>query len=134
MAAIKDCLCNDSEYALTSAHSFEITNVCTLKNGKMRKVRGSAVPLDSNKTKLKVSFFKYLPSGNYWFLDVAPDYSWFVLGEPCRLFGFIMAKTETVSKEVMDKAETVLRKCGYSTDDMIYRDKTCPRNFHLVRP
>ena len=48
------------------------------------------------------------PPGNYWIVDLAPDYSWAIVSDPSGNTGFLLSRTRTVSdalyQELLDRA------------------------------
>jgi lipocalin len=61
--------------------------------------------------KLNVTFFgpaSATPPGNYWIVDLAPDYGWAVVSDPSGNTGFLLSRTRTVTaelyQELLDRA------------------------------
>ncbi len=72
-------------------------------NGPESRIFGTAVPLDAANNKLNVTFFgppSASPPGNYWIVDLAPDYSWAIVSDPNGLSGFLLSRTRTVSDQL----------------------------------
>lgn len=48
------------------------------------------------------------PPGNYWIVDLDPDYQWAVVSDRTGLSGFLLSRTRTVSdalyQELLDRA------------------------------
>ena len=68
-------------------------------NGPESRIFGTAVPLNADNNKLNVTFFgppSASPPGNYWIVDLAPDYSWAIVSDPNGLTGFLLSRTRTV--------------------------------------
>ncbi|HVF88035.1 MAG TPA: lipocalin family protein [Pyrinomonadaceae bacterium] len=93
-----------------------VLNECREKNGDTKKAEGLARVASENEpnTKLKVrfapSFLSFLPFawGDYWMIELAPDYSHVVVGTPSRKYLWVLARTprmdESLYKELLDKA------------------------------
>ena len=69
-------------------------------------------------SKLKVSFFRPF-YGDYWIVDLAPDYSWALVGESSGKYFWILTRDQKISPEqdrmLIDRA----KKLGYMTDRLI---------------
>jgi lipocalin len=79
--------------------------------GPESSIVGSAVPVDPANNKLNVSFLgpaSPTPPGNYWIVDLAPDYSWAIVTDSTGTSGFLLSRTPTVSdefyQELLDRA------------------------------
>lgn len=80
-------------------------------NGPLSRIVGAALPVSAANDKLNVTFFgpaSATPPGNYWIVDLAPDYSWAVVSDPSGNTGFLLSRTRTVStalyQELLDRA------------------------------
>ena len=88
-------------YKLLEGGEIEVTNRCLEENGETRTAKGKARL--ANKTgpssKLEVrfapAFLSFLPMvwGDYWVIDLAPDYSYAVVGEPSRKYLWILSRS-----------------------------------------
>jgi lipocalin len=75
------------------------------------RIVGSAVPVDATNARLNVSFSGFNgadPPGNYWIVDLDPDYRWAVVSDPTGTSGFLLSRTKQVSpelyQELLDRA------------------------------
>lgn len=71
-------------------------------NGPRSSIVGSAVPVDASNARLNVSFTGSTSSqgpGNYWIVDLDPDYQWAIVSDPSGTSGFILSRTRTVAPE-----------------------------------
>ena len=59
--------------------------------------------------KLKVTFF-WPFSGNYWIIDLAPDYSYAVVGEPDRKYLWILSRSSQLTESVYGQIVTRVRE------------------------
>ncbi len=87
----KGCSCVQAEYSLHPKGYVVVRNSC-LKDGKPKVAEGKAfvVPNTGN-AKLKVQFF-WPFKGDYWILELAPDYSYVLVGEPKREYLWILSR------------------------------------------
>ena len=72
-------------------------------DGPPSNIVGSAVPVDSTNARLNVSFLGPAapnPPGNYWIVDLDPDYQWAIVSDPSGTSGFFLSRTKTVSAEL----------------------------------
>ncbi|CAN5366624.1 hypothetical protein BH09ACT7_BH09ACT7_49850 [soil metagenome] len=82
-----------------------------VNNGPQSTIVGNAVSLNADNNKLNVSFLgpaKATEPGNYWIVDLAPDYSWAIVSDSSGRSGFLLSRTPTVSdalyQELLDRA------------------------------
>lgn len=99
-----------AEYQLEN-QELRVVNRCRAKDGSIEQANGIAKLVEgSNNTKLRVSFFRPF-YGNYWILDLDPNYQWVLLGEPSRKYGWILSRTPqldpAIQKSILNKAETL---------------------------
>ncbi|MGE2733462.1 lipocalin family protein [Mycolicibacterium vaccae] len=80
-------------------------------NGPRSAITGAALPVDPDDNKLNVRFFgpaSSEPPGNYWIVDLDPDYQWAIVTDPSGSSGFLLSRTRTVSadfyQELLDRA------------------------------
>lgn len=115
----KKCVKNTTaEYVLRDDGRITVINTCEKRSGDKVIAKGIAkiVDTDSN-AKLKVSFVRFLGIslfwGNYWIIGLDKDYSYAVVGEPKRKYGWILARNPKLSSELRKKIEKILIENGY---------------------
>lgn len=82
-------------------------------DGPATEVVGKAWVIDTTtNAKLKVRFF-WPFTGNYWVLDLAPDYSHVVVGEPSRKYLWILARRPTMEESTYQEILAKLPAMGY---------------------
>ena len=64
-------------------------------DGPLSEIFGAAVPVDSSNARLNVSF-----TGNYWIVDLDPDYQWAIVSDPTGNSCFILSRTKFISDEL----------------------------------
>ena len=69
----------------------------------------------------------YLPfvGGNYFILEMDPEYKWVVVGNPCRTNFWIMSRDKAMDGECMEARLRNLRRLGFCTKRVVYRGETC---------
>jgi apolipoprotein D and lipocalin family protein len=126
----KDCLQSKAEYSLNSDGTLGVTNSCPTKEGKTLKVIGKAWVSSESNAKLKVGFFKILgwypefARGDYWIIGLGPldaekNYSYSVVGEPSRKYGWILSRNTSLEKASLDEAFEILEKEHYERKNFV---------------
>lgn len=87
-------------YRALAADRIAVVNRCVQADGTAFEADATAWIRDpATNARLEVSFLpaalRWLPlgRGDYWVIDLAPDYSWAVIGEPRRRYLWILART-----------------------------------------
>ena len=100
-------------YSLNPDGSIRVENSGNyfVNNGPKSSITGSALPVDPANNKLNVRFFgsaSARPPGNYWIVDLDPDYQWAIVTDPTGVSGFLLTRERTVSadfyQELLDRA------------------------------
>ena len=124
----KNCLQSKAEYSLSDNHTIKVINSCPTKSGELKTVEGRAWIMDESNAKLEVGFFEifgWYPEfarGKYWVLGLGPInssglYSYAVVGEPSRKYGWILARTKKLEDKLLTEALKIVKEQGYSPDD-----------------
>ena len=100
-------------YSLNADGSIKVENSGNyfVDNGPESTIVGSALPVDTvTNNKLNVKFFgapAATPPGNYWIVDLDPDYRWAVVTDSTGRSGFLLSRTPSVSadfyRELLDR-------------------------------
>lgn len=88
-------------YSVREDGRLGVVNECVEKDGRVSRANGVARLADPKgpPSRLKVrfapAFLSFLPAvwGDYWVIDLAPDYSWAVVGEPKRQNLWILGRS-----------------------------------------
>ena len=96
-------------YELFEDGKIKIINRCRRAGGTISEAVGRARPAakDEPNSKFKVRFapaiLSFLPQvwGNYWIMELAPDYSYAVIGEPSRKYFWVIARTPTLEEDIL---------------------------------
>ena len=100
----KNCTAVTADYSLREDGRIKVINSCrkgTL-DGKPKQSTGRAKVVEgSNNAKLKVSFFGPF-WGDYWIIDLDPDYQWAVVGVPNRKYLWILSRTPQMDEAIYD--------------------------------
>lgn len=100
----KNCTIDTTaQYSLRSDGKVNVVNECTKPNGKRVDISGTARIVDEKtQAKLKVKFFWFAPAGDYWVIDLGPNYEYAAVGTPDRKFFWILSRTPSLSKKIYD--------------------------------
>ncbi len=107
-----------AEYSLFKEGVVNVVNRCCTEDGKVKEAKGRAWVVDKkHPAKLKVSFVSllgwWLFKGDYWIIDLDPDYKYAVVGHPSRDLGWILSRTPTLPAEVLQGIAERLTANGY---------------------
>ena len=114
----KNCTGVTAEYSRREDGKIGVINRCFKGSleGKLKEAKGRAKVADPNtNARLKVSFFGPF-WGDYWILDLDPEYQWAVVGEPKRKYLWILSRTPTLDQETLDGILSRLPARGYDID------------------
>lgn len=129
----EDCAGNvTATYELQRNGEIKVVNRCLKTDGDTSEAEGIARRAggDEPNTKLKVrfapSFLSFLPMvwGDYWIIDLAPDYSYAVIGEPNREYLWVLARTPELDKDILHEILERVKKKGYDINNLIYTRQT----------
>lgn len=118
-----------AEYALKNG-AISVINRCTTASGEVSEAEGQARIVDTfSNAKLEVTFVKlfgwrYLFGGDYWVIDLAPDYRYAVVGHPSRKYAWVLAKSPQVSSQDLASIEERLKVNGYDTCGLLTTSQT----------
>lgn len=108
----RGCTGTEANYSLREDGTIRVINTCR-RGGRTATIEGRArVVPDSGNSKLKVSFF-WPFEGDYWILELDPDYRWAAVGSPDRRFLWILARRSTLDPEVLAGLQVKLAAKGF---------------------
>jgi apolipoprotein D and lipocalin family protein len=116
-----------ADYTLREDGEINVVNQCRGGGGQLKKAEGRArrASKDGPNTKLKVRFapgyLKLLPFvwGDYWIIDLAPDYSHAVVGDPGRDYLWVLARTPRMTEEAYRAALGRAESQGFDVSRLI---------------
>ncbi len=129
----KDCTGDvTATYSLLGAGEIKVVNACRKKNGQIEEAEGKARLADKKgpNSKLKVRFapawLSWLPFvwGDYWIIDVAPDYSYSVVGTPDRKYFGILSRNPHMDEATYKKLIGKAAKAGFEVARMLHTKQT----------
>ena len=117
----KGCTASTAEYSMLPDGKIRVVNSCRKDSldGKLKQSEGKAEVVDTTtNAKLKVWFF-WPFKGNYWIIDLDPDYNWVVVGEPKRKYLWVLSRTPTMDESLYKDILSRLPQKGYDTSRLM---------------
>ncbi|MCA1327060.1 lipocalin family protein [Herbaspirillum sp. alder98] len=122
----KDCIADTSaEYRARTDGNIDVINRCKTNAGTDEAQGEARVIAGSNNSKLQVRFapswLSWLPMvwGDYWILELDPQYTLVTVGTPSRDYLWILSRTPTVSEEQYENAVDNATKQGFDTSRLV---------------
>jgi len=120
----KRCIANTSAtYALQLNGMLQVLNRCQKEDGSMSEALGAAKQVgEANSPKLEVRFapawLSFLPFvwGNYWVIDLDPQYQLAAVSEPSRKYLWILSRSKTVEPKAYEALLQRLKQKGFNLD------------------
>lgn len=108
-----------AEYTPLPDGKIRVVNTCSDADGKVRSIRGTAVPVPgSGNSRLKVRFWGPF-AGDYWVLALDPDYQWAIVGHPSRKYLWILSREPTMDDARYSRLLNLVREKGYDPTRLI---------------
>lgn len=94
-----------AEYSLNPDGSIRVVNSGNyfFSNGPLSRIVGVALPVNAANNRLNVTFFgpaSANPPGNYWIVDLDPDYQWAIVSDSTGFSGFLLTRDPVISDEL----------------------------------
>jgi apolipoprotein D and lipocalin family protein len=100
-------------YSIRPDGKISVVNACTNRDGRQNKSTGWAKVVDQKTgAKLKVTFF-WPFFGDYWIIDLGPNYEYAAVGEPSRKYLWILSRTPKMDDAVYAEVVSRLSAKGY---------------------
>lgn len=112
------CTASMATYSLRGDGDIDVLNRC--RKGSLDGVEASAkgrarVVDQRTNARLKVSFFRPF-WGDYWIIDLGPNYDYAVVGHPSRDYLWILSRTPTMAESVYSGIIDRLHEQGYEVE------------------
>ncbi|NIV49636.1 MAG: hypothetical protein GWN46_23990 [Gammaproteobacteria bacterium] len=115
----KGCVATTAEYRRLDDGRIQVVNECRdgSFDGKLRRVEGVAWVADRSRSqaKLKVQFF-WPFRGDYWIIELDPEYRYAVVGHPSRDYLWILARARTLDPGVYASVLARIEAHGYDLE------------------
>ena len=107
-------------YTLRPDGTIEVLNTCRKADGTITQSKGTAKPAtkEGSPSKLKVTFF-WPFAGDYWILDLDPDYRWALVGTPNRKYLWILSRTPQLDPQTLGALREKARDWGFDAGKLI---------------
>ena len=123
----KGCTGNvTAEYGVREDGRIDVVNRCSGNNGEEKRAKGVARVVDeTTRAKLEVRFapaflsFLSMVWGDYWIIDLAPDYSYAVVGEPARRYLWVLARESTLEEATYQGILERIEAQGYDPNNLV---------------
>ena len=106
-------------YTIRGDGNITVVNECRTADGRITSAKGTA-RVASNagpNTKLKVTFF-WPFYGDYWIIDLDPNYRWAVVGAPNRKYLWILARDPRMEEGLYDSIVERIKAQGYALTNL----------------
>ena len=118
--------CTDvsAHYSLQDNGNIRVHNRCRM-DGEIEEAIGEASVVDNDSARLAVRFLpkglRWLPftKGDYWVIQIAPDYSVSLVGSPDRQYLWLLSRTPHLDKTVRDHYLASARQQGFDLSKLI---------------
>jgi apolipoprotein D and lipocalin family protein len=108
-----------ANYTMRTDGQIEVINRCRNASGEYATAKGKAKIVDKKTSaKLKVTFF-WPFYGDYWILDLGPDYEYAVVGEPGRKYLWILSRSPRMDEALYQQILRKMAGQGFNTEMMI---------------
>ncbi|MDY0744804.1 lipocalin family protein [Paucibacter sp. R3-3] len=109
----KQCVADTQARYTPDNGSVKVENRCRKADGEVDSIQGKAKPVEgSQNAKLKVTFF-WPFKGDYWVLDIDPEYRYVLVGEPARKYGWVLSRTPQLDEATLSKLLDRAAELGY---------------------
>ncbi len=113
-----------ADYRRQEDGGIEVINRCRAESGEVDEARGVARVVDPPaNSRLEVSFVSLfgwnLFWGDYWIIELDPEYQHVVIATPSRKYAWILARTPRISPETRAALNGVLEGAGYDPAELI---------------
>jgi apolipoprotein D and lipocalin family protein len=116
-----------ADYSLLEGGQLKVVNQCVQKNGQTARAEGIARLADERgpNSKLEVRFapswLAWLPMvwGDYWIIDLAPDYGYSVVGAPDRKYLWILSRAPQMDEASYQRIVNQAAAKGFDVSRLI---------------
>lgn len=109
-----------AQYSLRVDGSVRVVNRCSEANGHEKIAKGIAKQRNPKgpKSQLKVSFF-WPFYGDYWILDLDPQYRWALVGTPDRHYLWVLSREPELAEQTYTRLLAKARTLGFDVARVI---------------
>ena len=117
----RGCTGSTANYSLLEGGDIQVINKCRLDalDGEEKTATGRARVVDATtNARLEVSFFRPF-WGDYWLVQLEPDYHYAVVGNPSRDYLWILSRTPHLDDATYEEILGKLKADGYPLDRLV---------------
>ncbi|MFO7541768.1 MAG: lipocalin family protein [Thiobacillus sp.] len=97
------CVSDTQAHYRPDGGAVSVVNRCRTAEGTFKQANGLAKVVDGSRgAKLRVSFFRPF-YGDYWILELDPDYRWVLIGEPGRQYAWVLARQPQLEEATLQR-------------------------------
>lgn len=123
----RHCIDSKATYTIRQDGKIGVHNECLADSGKVDQADGVATVVDpKTNARLAVTFDNWFarlvgppPHGNYWILDLDPDYQVAMVGTPNRRYLWILSRTPYLDTSVYQRMIAKAQNLGFPISDLI---------------
>ncbi len=117
----KNCQNSTAMYTARPDGDIDVLNSCkNQQDGSLLEAKGRAWVVDyASSARLKVSFF-WPFRGDYWIIDLGPEYEYAVVGTPNRKYLWILSRTPEMEPEVLSQIVQRVEKQGFIGAKLVF--------------
>ena len=110
-------------YAMRDDGQIDVFNSGYDKDGNLRSAKGVAyVPDPAENSKTRVSFF-YPFYADYYILELAPDYSWALVGSSSPDYLWVLSRTKTLPESALNEILALAKSRNYDVSKLKYNGR-----------
>jgi apolipoprotein D and lipocalin family protein len=109
-----------THYTLNKDGYYDVVTTC-IKNGQsdIRTVKSKIFRVDGTTDGQMKAQFVWPFKVDYWVVDLAPDYSWAVVGHPDHKFLFIMSRKPEMDPKLHEEIVAKCKAMGYPVETLV---------------
>ena len=112
----KGAICTEETYTFDKEKGYyNIHTTIINEQEETKKIEAKGYIKNRTNTFWKV-YFNPIMAGNYFVLDLDPNYQWALVGEPCADMLWIMSKTRNLDQSVIDRLVEKARQMNFAVD------------------
>ena len=123
----RHCVDSKAVYTTRPDNKIGVHNECVTDSGKLDQVDGIATVVDTKtNARLTVTFDNFFarlvgPSreGNYWIVDLDPDYTVAMVGTPDRRYLWILTRTPQLNEAMYQQLVAKAQRLGFPVPELI---------------
>jgi apolipoprotein D and lipocalin family protein len=112
-------------YTLRSDDRIDVVNSCRTEEGQINARGIAEIPDSQHPGRLRVRFapdwLAWLPVvwGDYWIIDLDPEYRWVMVGAPSRGYLWILARSSALDQTTITRLKNKATSLGFDVTPMI---------------